>query len=113
MNLLRLIRAIRFLLSTNGAWVDGAEWTRNDTEALSKFLAGETGRRLTSRLRNSSLSMNAQAVQEGSAQACGRAAGYMLVLADIQTLSASSSPQEEHHESNDLTGIEALEHLTP
>lgn len=113
MNPLRFIKAIRFALSTNSAWVDGAEWTGADEAALTSFLAGETGRKLTSRLRNSSLSMNAQAVQEGSAQGCGRAAGYMLAIADIQTLSASASPQEAQSENHDLTGIEALEHLNP
>jgi hypothetical protein len=113
MKILRFIRAIRFLLSTNSAWVDGAEWKGEDEVALAKFLSSDTGRKLTSRLRNSSLSMNAQAVQDGNVQACGRAAGYMLALADFQTLSASSSPQEEHTEGIDLTGIEALAHLTP
>jgi hypothetical protein len=56
--------------------------------------------------------MNAQAVQEGNAQGCGRAAGYMLAIADIQTLSASASPQEAQSEqAGDGSGL--LEHLNP
>ena len=111
--MMRLFRAIKLVLSTNSAWVDGVEWSRDDEAALSRFLTGDTGRKLTSRLRNSSLAMNAQAVQEGNLATCGRAAGYMLAIADLQSLSVSSSPQEERSEESDFMGIASLAHLTP
>jgi hypothetical protein len=58
--------------------------------------------------------MNAQAVQKGDAHASGVAAGYMLALTDLQTLSATGAPQDsEHHEEGVEEGNVSLEQLNP
>lgn len=110
----RFLRTLRFLLSGAGTWVDGAEWTDEDEITLANFLTSETGTRLRARLRNASLSLNAQAVQAGAAALCGRAFGYMLAISDIQSL-AATGPLKEAGTSEEAgdTGAGSLEHLNP
>lgn len=110
----RLFTALRFLLSTGGAWTDGTDWEKEDAGALAHFLKTPAGTKLIAKLRNASLSMNAQAVQKGEPHASGSAAGYMLALTDIQTLSAIGSPQDpEQSEEGVDTGNVTLEQLNP
>lgn len=110
----RFFKTLLFLLSGAGTWIDGAEWNDDDKAALSRFLASNTGTKLSARLRNASLSLNAQAVQSGGHRICGRAFGYMLAISDIQTLSATVTPQEDQpSEDNSATGAAILEHLNP
>jgi len=110
----RFIKTLFFLMSGAGTWIDGAEWTADDEKALSTFLNTEAGVKLRARLRNASLSLNAQAVQSGGVRACGRAYGYMLAVSDIQTLSASGTLGEaETNEGAGDTGTGNLEHLNP
>ena len=111
----RFFRTLVFLLSGSGTWIDGAEWTDDDKAALGTFLNSETGAELSARLRNASLSLNANAVASGGVRACGRAYGYMLAISDIQTLSARGSlgdaPTTE--DATGDTGGGGLEHLNP
>ena len=111
----RFFRTLFLLLSGAGTWVDGAEWTTDDEAALATFLGSETGAKLSARLRNASLSLNAGAVSSGGVRACGRAYGYMLAISDIQTLSARGSlgdaPTSEDAAGD--TGGGGLEHLNP
>lgn len=111
----RFFRTLFFLLSGAGTWIDGAEWTDDDKATLATFLTSETGTKLTARLRNASLSLNANAVASGGVRSCGRAYGYMLAISDIQTLSARGSlgdaPTTE--DATGDTGGSGLEHLNP
>jgi len=110
----RFFTALRFLLATGGAWTDGTEWEREDGGSLALFLKTPAGSKLIAKLRNASLSMNAQAVQKGDAHTSGTAAGYMLALTDIQTLSAIGALQDsENHEEGVVTGDANLEQLNP
>jgi len=110
----RLLRTLVLLLRDGGSWCDGAEWSSEDERALGAFLSTAAGTKLRARLRNASLSLNAQAVQDGAPHLCGRAFGYMTAISDLQALSASGAPQDAQTsgESSD-TGAGNLEHLNP
>lgn len=110
----RFFKTFFYLLSGAGTWVDGAEWSNDDALALGAFLRTETGAKLSARLRNASLSLNANAVQEGDHKTCGRAYGYMTAIADIQTLSAGGAPEDASNTEDDAeAGGGVLEHLNP
>ena len=111
-----MIRFFRVLLDmvTFYPWNEQTPWTDEDTLRLKQFLLSDVGVRLRAKLRNTSILINASSVQTGSEKACGQAVGYMLCLADLQSLSGSGSPQPAADETSegqgDLTGIE---HLSP
>ena len=112
--LFRLLRTALFLIRTGGTWADGTDWTQDDARALASFLHSETGEKLSRRLRNVALSMNANAVQWSDAWRNGHAAGYMLAATDIQTLSADGAPQDsETSEEADAGAAAELAHLAP
>lgn len=110
----RLFRTFLLLVRDGGAWCDGAPWTAEDERALGAFLATAAGTKLRARLRNASLSLNAQAVQDGAPHLCGRAFGYMTAISDLQALSAPGAPRDAQtsEESGD-TGAVSLAHLNP
>ena len=98
MKLLRFFQIAWALYKGGGAWAEDCEWAASDSASLSHFLSGVSGRRLTARLRNASIRMNASAVQSPDPWASGRAAGYMLLIEDISALAApqtSEDPEEE------------------
>lgn len=114
MKLFRLIRTALFLIRTGGTWADGSEWTNADAAALSSFLRTETGEKLSRRLRNAALALNANAVQRSDPWRNGQAAGYMLAATDIQTLSAEGALRDAQTTEDDDAGAAAeLEHLAP
>jgi hypothetical protein len=109
----RFFRAL-FLFLEIYPWEDRSPWTDEDTLRLKQFLLSDVGVRLRTKLRNTSILINANSVQSGSEKACGQATGYMLCLADLQSLSGSGAPQQTADETSesdgDLTGIE---HMSP
>ena len=110
----RFFKTVFILLRHGGTWVDGADWTDDDTIALGGFLASETGTKLRARLRNASLSMNSTAVQSSDMHRNGVACGYMLAVADLQSLSVKGAPQDaQTSEDAADTGDSNLEHLNP
>lgn len=114
MKLLRLIRTVIVLLRTGGAWADGEAWSRDDAARLAAFLRTETGEKLSRRLRNSALALNAQAVQRAEPWRNGQAAGYMLATADIQTLSAEGALRDAQPSEETAIGADgSLDHLAP
>lgn len=114
MKLFRLIRTALLLLRTGGTWADGEQWTNEDAARLAAFLHGETGAKLARRLRNSALALNAGAVQRAEPWRNGQAAGYMLAVADIQTLSAEGALRDAQASEEDAQGAASiLDHLAP
>lgn len=114
MKLLRLFRTALVLLRTGGAWADGENWSPEDANRLAAFLRTETGEKLSSRLRNSALALNAQAVQQAEPWRNGQAAGYMLATVDLQTLSAEGALRDAQTSEEAATGAgSSLDHLAP
>ena len=114
MKILRLIRTALLLLQTGGTWADGEEWTNDDAAALATFLRTGTGEKVARRLRNSALALNAQAVQRAEPWRNGQAAGYMLAVADLQTLSAEGALRDAQTSEDDAQGAAStLDHLAP
>jgi hypothetical protein len=114
MKLIRLLRTALALLRTGGTWADGEAWSAEDANRLSAFLHTGTGRKLTRRLRNSALALNAQAVQQADGWRNGQAAGYMLATADIQTLSARDALRDAPTTEEAAIGADgSLDHLAP
>jgi hypothetical protein len=112
--LLRLIRTALLLLQTGGTWADGEEWTNEDAAHLASFLRTDTGEKVARRLRNSALAFNASAVQRSEPWRNGQAAGYMLAVADIQTLSAEGALRDAQTSEDDAQGAATdLAHLAP
>jgi hypothetical protein len=112
--LLRLLRTSLLLLRTGGTWADGDTWTNEDAARLSSFLRTPTGEKLSRRLRNAALALNAQAVQQAEPWRNGQAAGYMLATADLQTLSAEGALRDAQTPEEAATGADgSLEHLAP
>ena len=91
-------RCVWTLMRQGGAhefWDDA--WGPQDQGTLSTFLNSETGKRLSGRLRATSLLMNHRGVMSGRPWKCGYASGYMGALADLElltTLSDISEPSE-------------------
>jgi hypothetical protein len=95
-------------------WSDRSPWTDEDTLRLKQFLLSDVGVRLRTKLRNTSILINANSVQAGTEKACGQAVGYMLCLADLQSLSGSGTPQQTADETSETQGdLADLEHLSP
>ena len=97
------LRCVWTLMRQGGTyeqWDDS--WGLQDQGALSSFLNSDTGKRLSGRLRATSLMMNHRAVISGRPWKCGYASGYMGALADLElltTLSDISDPSDtETHE---------------
>ena len=97
------LRCVWILMRQGGTyelWDDS--WGKQDQGALKAFLNSETGKRLSGRLRATSLLMNHRAVMSGRQWKCGYASGYMGALADLDLLtqlSDISEPSEaETHE---------------
>ena len=65
-------------------------WGAQDQLALSTFLASETGRRLSGRLRAISNLHNHRAALAGRQWKCGYASGYTGALAEIEILTSLS-----------------------
>lgn len=92
------LRCVWILVRQGGAyeqWDDS--WGLQDQAALKGFLYSETGKRLSGRLRATSLMMNHRGVMSGRPWKCGYASGYMGALADLElltTLSEISEPSE-------------------
>ena len=97
-------RCVWILMRQGGAyeqWDDS--WGLQDQGVLSAFLNSDTGKRLSGRLRATSLMMNHRAVMSGRPWKCGYAGGYMGALADLELLtqlSDISEPLEAEHESS-------------
>lgn len=95
-------RCVWILMRQGGAyelWDDS--WGQQDQGALSAFINSETGKRLSGRLRATSLLMNHRGVLSGRPWKCGYASGYMGALADLELLtqlSDISEPLEAEHE---------------
>jgi hypothetical protein len=95
-------RCLWILMRQGGAyelWDDS--WGRQDQGALSAFINSETGKRLSGRLRATSLMMNHRGVLSGRPWKCGYASGYMGALADLELLtqlSDISDPSDTEHE---------------
>ena len=83
----RLWIFIRYADATH-VWDD--TWGAQDQLALSTFLSSETGRRLSGRLRATSMLHSHRAVLAGRAWKCGYASGYMGTLADLEILTSLS-----------------------
>ena len=100
------LRCVWVLMRQGGAyeqWDDS--WGPQDQDALGSFLNGETGKRLSGRLRATSLLMNHRGVLSGRPWKCGYASGYMGALADLELLTQLSdisdpSDTETNHESS-------------
>lgn len=105
MKLLNILRFLRmaWMLAQTGAWQAPEEtaWTDMDASALRSYLAGAPGKRLCNRLRYVSAALNASAVQAPNKWKAGQAAGYMLAVSHIQTLSAPIAPQDDPSEEQD------------
>jgi hypothetical protein len=95
-------RCVWILMRQGGAyelWDDS--WGQQNQGALSAFLNSETGKRLSGRLRATSLMMNHRGVLSGRPWKCGYASGYMGALADLELLtqlSDISDPSDTEHE---------------
>jgi len=96
--MIRFLKIAWALYQGGGAWAEDCEWEASDAVSLRLFLSGESGRRLTARLRNASINMNASAVQSPDPWTAGRAAGYMLLIEDISALSAPQVGQPDEEE---------------
>lgn len=110
--MIRIYRIIMDLLRVY-PWRDHSPWSDEDTLRLKQILLSDLGVRLRTRLRNTSIMINANAVQNAGEKACGQAVGYMQCLADLQSLSGIGVPQNsesEFSEEGDLTGFE---HISP
>ena len=88
-------RCVFVLIRQGGAyeqWDDS--WGKQDQGALSGFLKSDTGKRLSGRLRATSLMMNHRGVLSGRPWKCGYASGYMGALADLELLTTLSDISE-------------------
>ena len=110
--MIRFFRVLFNLLRTYH-WENGSTWSDEDALRLKQTLASDFGIRLVARLRNASIMLNANAVQEGSPWKCGQASGYMLALADISTLSACGELESSQSEDSSEGELESLAHLSP
>ena len=110
--MIRFFRIAWALYRAGGAWADDSEWTAADAVWLRSCLSCESGRRLKSKLRNASMSMNARAVLSSDPAGEGRrAAGYMTCVEDISALAA---PKDSETTEEDAFGAGIpLEQIAP
>jgi hypothetical protein len=110
--MIRIWRIIADLLRVY-PWNNNSPWTDEDTMRLKQVFLSEMGVRLRARLRNTSIMVNANAVQNGSEKACGQAVGYMQCLADLQSLSGVGVPDNSESESSETGDLAEFEHISP
>ena len=105
-------RCVLVLMRQGGTWETWDDsWGVQDQGALSGFLHSETGKRLSGRLRATSLLMNHRAVMSGRQWKCGYASGYMGALADLDLLtqlSDISDPTDAETPNQDSSRAEDL-----
>lgn len=104
-----------WILYNHWEWENNTPWSDEDSLRLYQILKGDFGVRFTAKLRNQSILINASAVQEGGNEwKSGQAAGYMLCIAHIQSLSASEEPgSSQSTDSNQGAFDDVVSHLAP
>ena len=105
-----------WLLSRVYPWTSAAPWTHQHAEMMEHFKEGALGKYLAIHLRNCSLEINARAVQSGDPHQCDRAAGFLMALTYIDTLSLSASkgePQSPDDEDSSEEPEEFLARMAP
>lgn len=78
-------------------WVDEPEWTKDDSVALTRFLAGKTGTKLKASLLNGVLrQQNSACISENNVdRAVGYANGYRGCVCFIETLAVVNTEGKE------------------